>query len=99
RMALVEVREVCRAVARREPDLGGPCGVATPLTPTLSPHKRRARGFLFNPLPQCGRGGTGRHGGRWVRALELAQYPSAMPSLRGSEPPIRTPRSWSIQIA
>ena len=28
-----------------------------------------------------------------------AQYPSAMPSLRGSEPPIRTPRSRSIQIA
>ena len=29
----------------------------------------------------------------------LAQYPRARPSFRGSEPPISTPRSWSIQIA
>jgi hypothetical protein len=29
----------------------------------------------------------------------VGQYPRASPSFRGSEPPIRTPRSRSIQIA
>src|SRR5438445_13459105 len=35
----------------------------------------------------------------WRQASVAAQYPSAQPSLRGSEPPVSVPLSQSIQIA
>ena len=54
-------------------------------------------GANANPLPHCGRGGTGRRSGRWVRAP--ASRPASAPSPRPSPPlgereflPVMAPR-------
>jgi hypothetical protein len=52
------------------------------------------RGFAIRPDP-----GPARPGDRPLPARPPDQYPIAQPSLRGSEPPIRMPRSRSMRIA
>ena len=53
-----------------------------------------ASASLGRPSPQGG--GRGHH---CSALLSASQYPSAQPSLRGSEPPVSVPLSQSIQIA